>query len=194
MCVTESNNTLKPNAVQVTTNSRGTTNLMTESHPVFNDYKSSRNTTQGSVFRPIITPFQGLCPSCRQQCKQNTEAANKKKQEATRQRGSTAINPNQPLHSPLSRPECAFCRCSMQSQSRPVYDNVPGGHHFPAPGMTRSERAETLTTAVMHRVRSNCGVRQSRAAPHHSVSYHTAQHTNCSLPQSLCLFSCSQMT
>lgn len=125
------------------------------------------NTTQGSVFRPIITPFWSSRPS------KNSEADEHKRQEAATQRGSRAINPNQPHHSPLSRPQCAFCCCSTQPQSRPVYDNVPGGHHFPAPGMTGSVRAESLTTAAIHRETPARGAAaQCDTAPHHSACFH----------------------
>lgn len=67
MWVTEELNSQKTDPFIASTNSRWKTNLMTESHPIFIDYTSSRKITQRSVFRPIISPLRSRRKTVRQQ-------------------------------------------------------------------------------------------------------------------------------
>lgn len=64
-----------------------------------------------------------------------------------RERESRVIKHNPASQLAIVPAWMCFCGCSTQPQSRPVHDNVPGGHRFPALARAamREQRANSTT-------------------------------------------------
>lgn len=128
------------------------------------------NTTQGSVFRPIITPFRRSRPSkaVRQTSTKDRRPRDTKREQSDKSKPASPLPIVPASMCFLLLQHAATVQTSLWQRARrasfpsPWHDRECESRESHNSGHTQRDTSET----------SSCPVRQSRTAPHHSACFH----------------------